>query len=112
MVLIRPIIGISRQYVRFSYRNVRLIHSSIVNSANPVPHPTAPGPPPPAPSPFVPEPEDRVPRKKRASEFLSEARSSQTSSKKLTSQLKKRFWKEVSVKETPGRSIPLTVANA
>ena len=97
--------------MRLSNGNIRLIHSSIANSANPVPHPTAPGPPPPVPTPVLREHEDRILRKKRQSELLSEVRNSKVSSNKPGGQLKKRFWKEVYVKETPGSSIILSKAN-
>jgi ATP synthase mitochondrial F1 complex assembly factor 2 len=101
MASLRPLSNLSRQFIRINSRNTRSIHASLPKSANPIPHPTAPGPPPPAPEPVIQEPEDRVARKRKQADLLSEARNARTNAQKPSSPLKKRFWKEVSVKETP-----------
>jgi hypothetical protein len=81
------------------------LHTSAVRAATPLPHASIPGPPPATPAPHVSDPLERVARKKRQAELLKQAQDVRTEAKpssKPKSLLKKRFWKDVVVKETPG----------
>jgi ATP synthase mitochondrial F1 complex assembly factor 2 len=62
-----------------------------------------PGPPPSAPEPSV-QPDDAVTRKKKQADLLRQAQALKPDPAKPTSALRKRFWKEVSVKETEGKA--------
>ncbi len=79
------------------------LHTSASKPATPVPFPIAPGPPPKPPVPDASFAEDRVARKKRQAELVKlgqTLRASTTAKPALP--LQKRFWKHVTVHETPG----------
>lgn len=84
-------------------------HHSTPQPATPLPIGVV-GPPPSPPLPATPQSQhgDRIERRRKQAEMLRQAkelRSSQTQQAKQ-SPLKKRFWKDVNVKETPGSSVP------
>jgi hypothetical protein len=80
----------------------RLIHVSSASSANPISHPAAPGPPPPAPSvPESNEPLERIQRKREKATLLAEAQKVRAK-ETPKAPLKKRFWKDVTIKSSPG----------
>lgn len=76
------------------------LHTSSSKAATPLPHPTVPGPPPQAPQPAVTDPHDRVARKRQQAEALRQSQQVKINPAKPTTALQKRFWKNVSVKET------------
>ncbi|KAK8153006.1 hypothetical protein IWX90DRAFT_376800 [Phyllosticta citrichinensis] len=76
---------------------VRCLHSSRPVAANPLPHPTTPGPPPGPPEPAASTPQERVARKQQQAELVKKGQEL----RKPTSALKKRFWSNVHVKQTP-----------
>ncbi|KAJ4333957.1 hypothetical protein N0V87_007216 [Didymella glomerata] len=76
------------------------LHTSAARSATPLPHPSVPGPPPETPTPSASDALDRVARKRRQAEMLQQAKGARKEAAKPTSALKKRFWNDVSVKET------------
>ncbi|GAB7351721.1 hypothetical protein MBLNU459_g2309t1 [Dothideomycetes sp. NU459] len=78
----------------------RCLHSSTSKSATPLPHPTVPGPPPQPPTAAATTPEERVARKKKQAEMLQRGKELRVNPAKPTSALRKRFWKEASVKDT------------
>jgi ATP synthase F1 complex assembly factor 2 len=88
-------------YQSASYAQSRNIHNSTPNSATPLHHPTVPGPPPGPPQQPNTETQERLARKRQQAESFLEGVNSRPSAGKPTSLLKKRFWKDVSVKETP-----------
>ncbi|KAF2104171.1 ATP12-domain-containing protein [Rhizodiscina lignyota] len=77
------------------------LHTVAPQSASPVPHPSVAGPPPPPPTPDVAQPEDRVARKRKQAELLQRGLSLRPNPAKPATALQKRFWKAVSIKETP-----------
>ncbi|KAF2480920.1 hypothetical protein BDY17DRAFT_302649, partial [Neohortaea acidophila] len=77
-----------------------LLHTTSATQATPVPHPTVPGPPPDAPQAAVTYAADRVARKRQHVEALRQSQEAKANPAKPTSVLQKRFWKNVSVKET------------
>lgn len=79
---------------------IRRIHSTTSREATPVSHPTVAGPPPQAPQPAVTDPHERVARKKQQLEILHQRQQAKVNPAKPTSALQKRFWKNVSVKDT------------
>ncbi|KAK7525719.1 uncharacterized protein IWZ02DRAFT_374173 [Phyllosticta citriasiana] len=83
------------------FKPVRYLHSSRPVSANPLPHPTTPGPPPGPPKPAASTAQERVARKLQQAELVKRG---QELKAKPTSALKKRFWSNVHVKQTPGMS--------
>jgi len=83
-----------------SYAQSRNIHNSSPNSATPLHHPTVPGPPPQPPQQHNTETQERLARKRQQAESFLEGVNSRPSAGKPTSLLKKRFWKDVSVRET------------
>jgi ATP synthase F1 complex assembly factor 2 len=87
-------------YQTTSYAQSRRIHNSSPNSATPLHHPTVPGPPPGPPQQHNTETQDRLARKRQQAESFLESVNSRPSAGKPASLLKKRFWKDVSVKET------------
>jgi ATP synthase F1 complex assembly factor 2 len=87
-------------YQSTSYAQSRNIHNSSPNSATPLHHPTVPGPPPGPPQQHNTETQERLARKRQQAESFLEGVNSRPSAGKPTSLLKKRFWKDVSVKET------------
>ncbi|KAK7517317.1 hypothetical protein IWZ03DRAFT_311104 [Phyllosticta citriasiana] len=80
------------------FKPVRYLHSSRPVSANPLPHPTTPGPPPGPPKPAASTAQERVARKLQQAELVKRG---QELKAKPTSALKKRFWSNVHVKQTP-----------
>jgi len=64
----------------------------------PSPHPTVPGPPPQPPQATE---QERLARKKKQAELLQKSRALKTDPAKPAQALRKRFWKESSVKDTP-----------
>jgi hypothetical protein len=81
------------------------LHTTAARPATPLPHASVPGPPPAKPTPHPSDPLERIARKKRQAELVKQAQEVRTESKpssKPKSLLKKRFWKDVIVKETDG----------
>lgn len=85
---------------RPSISQSRNISNSSPNSATPLHHPTVPGPPPQPPQQASTEAQERLDRKRKQAASFLEGVNSRPSAGKPTSILKKRFWKDVSVKET------------
>ncbi|KIX08180.1 uncharacterized protein Z518_02836 [Rhinocladiella mackenziei CBS 650.93] len=79
---------------------LRHISSTTVRAATPLPI-TATGPPPSAPVPTSPQYGDRVEERRRKAEMLKRGKELRVSPSAQTNPLKKRFWKEVYVKEVP-----------
>ncbi|MCJ1289009.1 hypothetical protein MMC34_000541 [Xylographa carneopallida] len=77
-------------------------HTGTPRAATPLPLPTAVGPPPAAPLPAASQYGERVDRRRRQAELLKRGQDLRASHMKPGSALKKRFWKEVHVKTTPG----------
>ncbi|OCL04914.1 F1-ATP synthase assembly protein [Glonium stellatum] len=77
------------------------LHTSSQRPATPLPHPTTPGPPPEPPTPAASQAEDRVARKRKQAELLRKAQEIRTNPTKPKTVLQKRFWKDVTVKDTP-----------
>lgn len=84
----------------------RSLHSTATRCATPLPHPSVPGPPPETPEPAPSDALHRVARKRKQAELLKHAQEARaatgTGPAKPKTVLQKRFWKDVSVKETPG----------
>jgi hypothetical protein len=80
----------------------KCLHTSSSRSATPLPHPTTPGPPPEPPTPAPSEAEDRVVRKRKQAELFRKAQEVRTNPAKPKTVLQKRFWKNVTVKDTLG----------
>lgn len=96
-------IGAPRRAYRPLYQ---CLHTSAQWRATPLPHPSVPGPPPGTPTPQVTDALERVARKKRQAEMMKEAKdlkATSAPSNKPKALLKKRFWKDVTVKETEGQ---------
>lgn len=85
---------------RPAYSQSRNIHNSPSNSATPLPHATIPGPPPGPPQQHATETQERLNRKRQQAQSFLEGVNSRPKDGKPVSVLKKRFWKDVSVKET------------
>ncbi|KAF2727311.1 ATP12-domain-containing protein [Polyplosphaeria fusca] len=79
----------------------RCLHLSASRCATPHPHPSVPGPPPKSPAPAASDSLERIARKRRQAELLKSAQELKASPSKPRYALQKRFWKDVSVKETP-----------
>ncbi len=91
-----------------SARLRRNFHNSSLHLATPLPVGVV-GPPPNPPLPAAPQYGERIERRRKQAQMLQQAkelRSSQ-SSKGKQSPLKKRFWKDVDVKETPSNFFPV-----
>lgn len=80
---------------------VRALQTSSSNSATPLTIPAVPAPPPKAPLPSATLPQERVARKRNQAEYLRIAQNLR-GNPDGSNPLKKRFWKEVSVKELDG----------
>lgn len=89
-----------RQLPRSSICQRCLLHTTAAKGATPVAHPTVPGPPPSAPQAAVSHSQNRVARKQQQAESLRHGQNIKPDPAKPTSALQKRFWKNVSVKET------------
>lgn len=83
-----------------AYTQSRNIHNSPSNSATPLPHVTVPGAPPAPPQQHPTETQERLNRKRQQAESFLAGVNSRPSAGKPVSILRKRFWKNVSVKET------------
>lgn len=79
----------------------RRLHTSPPYAANPLPE-TAAGPPPSAPIPAASQYGQRVDRRRRQAELLKKGQDLRTSHMKPGSAMKKRFWKDVTVKPDAG----------
>lgn len=79
----------------------RLLHPSPSSAANPLPV-TQPGPPPTAPLPAASHYGERVDRHRRQAELIRKGQEIRSNQSKLANTLKKRFWKDVSVRTSPG----------
>ena len=79
----------------------RCLHASPFRAANPLPN-TAAGPPPSAPIPAASQYGERVDRRRRQAELLKRGQDLRASQMKPGSAIKKRFWKDVNVKQDPG----------
>lgn len=103
--LIRPALAASSlsarrtNVPRTAFSAYRCLHNSSSSRATPLPHPTVPGPPPQPPQASE---QERLARKKKNADLLQKGQAMKTDPAKPASALRKRFWKEVSVKETPG----------
>ncbi|KAI5202649.1 hypothetical protein E4T39_04592 [Aureobasidium subglaciale] len=100
--IIRPALTAScRRSVATRFRPAcRCLHNSSSLTATPLPHPIAAGPPPQPPQAPVTETEDRVKRKRQQAALLERQSQIKVDPAKPASALRKRFWKESSVKET------------
>ncbi|KAJ4288594.1 hypothetical protein N0V90_011831 [Kalmusia sp. IMI 367209] len=76
------------------------LHTSVSRRATPLPHPSVPGPPPETPTPAASDALDRVARKRKQAELLKQAKEVRAAPTRPQSVLAKRFWKDVSVKDT------------
>lgn len=83
-----------------TFTQSRNIHNSPSNSATPLPHVTVPGGPPAPPQQHPTDTQERLNRKRQQAESFLAGVNSRPSAGKPVSLLKKRFWKDVSVKET------------
>ena len=106
--LIRNAPQIARQNRRIHHISRRCFRVSSAKSAQPL-GATTPGPPPPVPE-APSERDDAVSRKLKQAELLRKAQALRTDPSKPTPALRKRFWKDVSVKETQGTLIGDLVA--
>ena len=88
----------------------RCLHASPFCAANPLPN-TAAGPPPSAPIPAASQYGERVDRRRRQAELLKRGQDLRGSSMKPGSAMKKRFWKDVNVKQDPGMKNECIVLN-
>lgn len=79
----------------------RCLHASPFRAANPLPN-TAAGPPPSAPVPAASQYGERVDRRRRQAELLKRGQDLRAGQMKPGSAMKKRFWKDVNVKQDPG----------
>ena len=79
----------------------RCLHASPFRAANPLPN-TAAGPPPSAPVPAASQYGERVDRRRRQAELLRRGQDLRASQMKPGSAMKKRFWKDVNVRQDPG----------
>ncbi len=84
----------------------RCLHGTTSKPAIPLPT-TTPGPPPQPPIPATSRYGDRVQRRNKQAELLKRGQDLRASQMKPGTAMKKRFWKDVSVKETPGMTISL-----
>ncbi|KAK4899814.1 ATP synthase mitochondrial F1 complex assembly factor 2 [Elasticomyces elasticus] len=96
----RAITAASSLSARRSAAALRCLHTTTTRDATPVSHPTVVGPPPSAPQASVAFPQDRVARKRQQAELLERGQQLKTNAAKPTTALQKRFWKNVSVKDT------------
>ena len=77
------------------------LHNTPSKSANPLPV-TAHGPAPKAPLPAVTQIEDRIARRRKQAELLQQGKQIRAAEKKPSGVLRKRFWKDVHIREVPG----------
>ena len=81
----------------------RLLHSTVVRTANVAPI-VGTGPPPEPPMPAAGTLHERVQRRRKQAEMLKYAKEIRSAQAGKTGGLKKRFWKDVSVSEADGAS--------
>ena len=81
---------------------VRAIHDSTRRFAVPLPHLAAPGPPPSPPKEETTNRRNSLHSHRQKSESFAAPKASDGNSKKASGLLKKRFWREVHIKETEG----------
>lgn len=79
---------------------LRSLHKTSSTEAQPLPHTPVAGPPPGAPQPAVDSPSDRLARKRQRAELLIQSQKTKVNPAKPASVLRKRFWKDVLVKDT------------
>ena len=105
--VIRPALTASgRRTVAARFRPAcRCLHNSPSRTATPLPHPIAAGPPPQPPTAPATETEERVARKRQQAALLARQAQIKVDPAKPASALRKRFWKETSVKH---RDVRLT----
>ncbi|KAJ9638274.1 ATP synthase mitochondrial F1 complex assembly factor 2 [Coniosporium tulheliwenetii] len=106
MEALRPLLSSAslpthRAVTKRSWASIQRLHTSSPKPATPLPHPTAPGPPPEPPIPAASQAENRIARKLKNAELLRRGQSLRADPAKPGTALKKRFWKDVTVKETP-----------
>ncbi|KAF1994375.1 F1-ATP synthase assembly protein [Amniculicola lignicola CBS 123094] len=77
----------------------RCLSTSTPRHAQPLPHPSVPGPPPDTPAPHASDALARVARKKKQAEMVKQAQEIRSGPKSY-GVLKRRFWKDVTVRET------------
>ncbi|THX52623.1 hypothetical protein D6C84_02671 [Aureobasidium pullulans] len=101
--IIRPALTASgRRTVTTRFRPAcRCLHNSASRTATPLPHGIAAGPPPQPPQAPTTETEERVARKRQQAALLERQAQIKVDPKKPATALRKRFWKESSVVETP-----------
>lgn len=81
--------------------SIQCLHTTIPKLATPLPI-TATGPPPSPPLPAASQNGERVDRRRRQAELLKRGQDLRASQMKPGTAIKKRFWKDVSVRITPG----------
>jgi hypothetical protein len=102
----RSLLALERRPVsRLSRSSCALLHTSYPRAANPVSFPTRAEPPPPPPEPATLSPDDRLGRKRKQAELLQKSRELRANPSRPATVLQKRFWKDVSVIETPGMAL-------
>lgn len=102
----RSLLALERRTVsRRSRSACALLHSSYPRAANPIPFPTTAEPPPPPPEPATISSDDRLDRKRKQAELLQKGRELRANPSRPATVLQKRFWKDVSVNETPGMAL-------
>jgi len=82
----------------------RLFHAGIPRRATPIPHVPFAGQPPNPPTVSAEQPEDRLARKRRQAELLQQGQKAKVDATKPKTLLQKRFWKDVSVKDSDSMS--------
>lgn len=86
--------------IRVARQTIRCLHCGSANNATLVNHPSVAGPPPQPPQAPPGQPGQATARKQRQAEILLQRQASKTNSAKPTAGLQKRFWKDVSVRES------------
>ncbi|KAK1086035.1 ATP synthase mitochondrial F1 complex assembly factor 2 [Friedmanniomyces endolithicus] len=100
MYISRAVTAASLLSVRRSTVALRCLHTSSTRDATPVPLPTFAGPPPSAPQSSVTFAQDRLARKRQQADLLEKGQQLKANAAKPTTALQKRFWRNVSVKDT------------
>jgi hypothetical protein len=104
----RPLATSSSPFYRiWAFERQRcFLHESVPHPANPLPI-VATGPPPAPPQPSVSELRERLDRRRRQAELLKESQALKGKglSGKPREVLKRRFWKDVNVQQTPGKML-------
>ncbi|KAF2430863.1 ATP12-domain-containing protein [Tothia fuscella] len=104
MEALRPLTNVSvRRLLQRPPKSIcryQCLHTTTAKPATPLPFHTAPAPPPPAPVPQLSTPEERLQRKRKNAELLKRGQELKANRAKPAGVLRKRFWKDVTVKET------------